>query len=212
METGLDGIALSCDKKTLYYTPLTSRTLYAISTKYLKNGPSDVSKNVVELGYKLSASDGLMCSQNGKLYLTAIELNSVLLQTDITPNVENFQFNVFSYIMQNSTSLMWPDTLGFNDSEKTLYAMSNQLQNFVQGRVDFMNPIHGNANFHIWKIYVNDKSYLNDCNFSSPNDDEDSFPIWAIILVVIVVLVVLFIAGCAIRNYIQSKKKRQTFI
>lgn len=36
MKTGADGIALSCDYSTLYWCPLTSETLYAISTVYLR--------------------------------------------------------------------------------------------------------------------------------------------------------------------------------
>jgi sugar lactone lactonase YvrE len=34
MLTGADGIALSCDMKRLYWTPLTSRKLYGIETDY----------------------------------------------------------------------------------------------------------------------------------------------------------------------------------
>ena len=212
METGVDGIALSCDKRTLYYTPLTSRDLYAISTYALQQNFANVSTYVTKLGYKYSASDGLMCSENGHMYLTAIELNAVLMQSDITPNAANFQFNVFTPIMQNSTSLMWPDTLGFDNTNKYLYAMSNQLQNFVQQEINFTNPVNNDANFYIWKIYVNDRSYLYDCVFSNPASDDNGFPTWAIILVVIVVLVVVAIGVCAVRNYIQTKKKRQTFL
>lgn len=212
METGADGIALSCDKRTLYYTPLTSRDLYAISTDILKENPSDISSKVTKLGYKYSASDGLMCSQNGHLYLTALELNSVLMQPDITPNVENFQFNVFTPVLKNDSYLIWPDTLAFDNAEKKIYAMANQLQNFVSFKINFTEPNNKDANFYIWSIYVNDKSYLEDCIFTSPNNDEDGFPTWAIILVVIVVLVVVAIAVCAVRNYLQAKKKRQTFL
>lgn len=213
METGADGIALSCDKRTLYYTPLTSRTLYAINTKFLQQATSqsNLSEHVVKLGYKLSASDGLICSQNGHMYLTALELNAVLFQSDITPNAENFQFNVFSPIV-NSSKLIWPDTLGFNNVKKELFIVANQLQNFGAKTINFTNPLNGDANFYIWKVYVNDRSYLEDCITSSSNNDEDKFPVWAIVLVIVVVLVVVIIAVCAVRNYLQAKKKRKTFL
>ncbi|OMJ86281.1 hypothetical protein SteCoe_12269 [Stentor coeruleus] len=213
METGADGIALSCDKKTLYYTPLTSRTLYAINTKVLQTATSqsNLSEYVIKLGYKLSASDGLICSQNGHMYLTALELNAVLFQSDITPNAENFQFNVFSPIV-NSSKLIWPDTLGFNNVGKELFIVANQLQNFMAGTINFTNPLNGDSNFYIWKVYVNDRSYLEDCITSSSGGDEDKFPVWAIVLVVVVVLVVVIIAVCAVRNYMQARKKRKTFL
>ena len=212
METGADGIALSCDKRTLYYTPLTSRELYAIDTAALQANAANISQEIVKLGYKYSASDGLMCSQNGHMYLTAIELNGVLMQSDITPTPENFQFNVFSIVMQNNTYLIWPDTLGFDNTGKRLYAMTNQLQNFVQYKINFLQPNNGDANFYIWSIYVNDKSYLEDCIYSTPSSEDNSFPVWAIVLVVIVAVVVVVIAGCAIQNFRQARKKRQTFL
>src|SRR5262249_37285679 len=37
MMTGADGIALSCDGSWLYYCPLTSRPLFRIATKYLRD-------------------------------------------------------------------------------------------------------------------------------------------------------------------------------
>lgn len=212
IETGLDGIALSCSKKTLYYTPLTSRTLYAIRTEHLKDFKSTTqAKHVIELGYKLSASGGLVSSRNGRLYLTSLEQNSVLLQSDIKPNAENFQFNVFKPII-NDSKLVWPDTFAFDNDKKTLYIIANQFHNFITGNIDFMNPKNGDANFYIWSVYVNDKSYLEDCLDDDVESDDNKFPLWAIILVVIVVLVVVGIIACAIRNYFMAKKKRQTFL
>ena len=105
METGADGIGLSCDKKTLYYTPLTSRTLYAINTEYLQDNSKDIASHVVKLGFKESASDGIMCSQNGRIYLTAIERDAVLMQSDIAPNTDNFQHNGLMTLMNDSARM-----------------------------------------------------------------------------------------------------------
>jgi Major royal jelly protein len=212
MQTGADAIGLSCDKKTLYYTALTSRNLYAISTQVLQQNPPNISNYVIELGYKYTASDGIMCSQNGRLYLTGLELNSILLQPDITATPENFQFNEFTHLIHNSTSLVWPDTLAFDNANLYLYVVANQLQNFVQNLIDFDQPQNGEANFYIWKMYVNDKSYLEDCIYVAPTSEDSDFPLWAIILVVIVLIIVIIIAGCAIRNYILLKKKRERFL
>jgi sugar lactone lactonase YvrE len=211
IETGLDGIALSCSKKTIYYTPLTSRTLYAIRTEYLKDEKSNPEKHVIELGYKLSASGGLVSSRNGRLYLTSLELNSILLQADIKPNAENFQFNVFKPII-NDTKLVWPDTFAFDNEKKTLWVVANQFHNFMSGNMNFTHPLNGDSNFYIWSVYVNDKSYIEDCLDNDVESEDNKFPLWAIILVVIVALVVVAIIACAIRNYILAKKKRQTFL
>jgi hypothetical protein len=78
--------------------------------------------------------------------------------------------------------------------------------------VNFLNPAKGNANFYIWSVYVNVKSYFEDCLDDDVEIDYNKFPLWTIILVVIVVLVVVGIIACAIRNYFLAKKKRQTFL
>lgn len=210
-QVGVDGIALSCSKEVFYYTPLTSRTLYAIKTEYLKNPPANISKEVIKLGYKYTASGGLISSQNGRLYLSGLESNTLLLQSDIKPNAENFQFNILKPIIE-SNKFVWADTLAFYNEDKKLYVMANQLHNFFSGNIDFKNPLNGDANFYIWSIYVNDKSYLETCLDDDVESNDNSFPAWAIALVVIVVLVVIVIVVCAIRKYYQAKKKRQTFL
>ena len=80
MHTGVDGIALSCDTDTLFFSPLTSQTLYAIPTAVLRDSTlSDTQLNtrVQVLGYKLSASDGLAAASNGALFATALQLNGI---------------------------------------------------------------------------------------------------------------------------------------
>ena len=146
------------------------------------------------------------------MYITAIEQNAVVMQSDIYPNAENFQFNVFTSIISNASHMIWPDTLAFDNKEKKLYVLANQFQNFNQSLINFSNPVNGDANFYIWSIYINDKSYLEDCLGSNTSADDTGFPHWAIALVIIVVAVVIVIAVCAIRNYIQARKRRKTFL
>jgi len=66
MRTGADGIALSADRKTLYWCPLTARNLYGVDTSCCKISvpPMKKSKKAVrDFGDKGTNTDG-MCADN----------------------------------------------------------------------------------------------------------------------------------------------------
>src|SRR5207244_3276426 len=75
----VDGIALSKDGGTLYWQPLTGRTLYRIESKLLTHDdPEEAGRKVEKVGTSCVA-DGLMMSRDDQLYITSPEDNSVKL-------------------------------------------------------------------------------------------------------------------------------------
>lgn len=207
-QTGVDGIALSCDRNRLYYTPLTSRTMHYIETRYLRDAYwEDISDKTVKLGYKRSASDGFIGSEKGKIYVTAIELNTVFKIDGTITNPTDFHYAEFTHVISSSKAV-WPDTLGFYNKERRLYAMCNQLHNFQSNKIDFLNPLNGDANFYMWSAYVDDRSYLEGCDITSSNNTSIGFPTWAALLLVICLILVFTIAGCFARQFILAKRRR----
>jgi len=160
---GADGIALSCDGNTLYYTPLSSRILYSISTEFLRSSDSSKeSENVKVLGYKMSASDGLMMSASNKIYITAIEKNAVYRASDVGDGLDDFNYKKFEVIAQHS-DLIWPDTLAIDKQGKNLYIVTNQLHHFFNGKMVFdLNS--KTPNFRVWTVAIDEHSYLEGCH------------------------------------------------
>ena len=78
-----DGIALSPDKKYLYYIALTGHSLYRISTEVLRsiNTTDDQLSAKVELVKKVPATDGMMFDKKGNLWLGGLEDNSINVLT-----------------------------------------------------------------------------------------------------------------------------------
>ncbi len=115
---GSDGIAISNDGKTLYYCPLSSRHLYAVSVDRLAdpNTPeSAVAATVKDLGEK-GASDGLESDAEGRVYLTSYEATAILRRkTDGTLET-----------IATDPRLLWPDTLSLAQ-DGFLYVTANQL-------------------------------------------------------------------------------------
>ena len=115
----VDGIALSPDGKTLYYCPLSSRFLYAVSTGQLRDeslSDRELAKSVKNRGEK-GASDGLAADANGVVYGGDYENNSIrAMMTDGTLKT-----------IVHDPRILWPDTLSIGP-DGYLYFTANQIE------------------------------------------------------------------------------------
>ena len=94
LKIGINGIALTCDYSMLYFTPLSSRMIYAIKTediinKIEKNKNYNYNNiinsdnlNILSF-YKNDSSDGIIASSNGLMYLSALEKNSIYIHPNL---------------------------------------------------------------------------------------------------------------------------------
>ncbi|WP_049293104.1 L-dopachrome tautomerase-related protein [Franconibacter helveticus] len=113
-----DGIALSPDGKTLYYSPLSGRHLYAVSTELLRDpgvSEAQLAAAVKDAGEK-GASDGLEADANGAVYAGDYERNSIRKRE---PNGE-------WRTLAHGPQILWPDTLSVGP-DGYLYFTVNQL-------------------------------------------------------------------------------------
>ena len=116
MTVGADGIALSPDGKRLYYSALSGRRLYSVSTEALTDPEADAAAAVQDEGDKGGASDGLEMDAKGQLYATNYEQASIMRR-----DTEG----KYTTLMQLDRR-WWPDTLCLGDHY--LYFTLNQLQ------------------------------------------------------------------------------------
>jgi sugar lactone lactonase YvrE len=113
-----DGIALSADGRTLYFTPLSSRHLYAVSTVLLRDAnfsEQQLAAAVQDLGEK-GASDGLEADADGAIYAGDYEHNA------IRKRLPDGQWQT----LVHDPRLLWPDTLSIGP-DGYLYFTANQL-------------------------------------------------------------------------------------
>jgi len=114
-----DGLALSADGKTLYYSPLSSRQLFAVPTALLRDrsAPEDaVARAVVDLGEK-GASDGLEADDKGGIYAGDYEHDSIRQR----------QGDGEWKTIAHDPRILWPDTLSVA-GDGYLYFTANQLE------------------------------------------------------------------------------------
>lgn len=130
-----DGIALSADGQTLYYSALSSRHLYSVPTALLRDpavSEAQLAAAVKDLGEK-GASDGLEADANGAVYASDYEHNS------IRKRAPDGSWSTLA----SDGRLLWPDTLSIGP-DGYLYFTANQL--------------HRQAGFHGGKD-LREKSY-----------------------------------------------------
>ncbi|RYG27247.1 gluconolaconase [bacterium] len=126
---GADGIAINPRQDRLYYCPLISRHLYSVSISSLidqSNSEDEVAGTIKDEGVK-GASDGLIASANGTLYVTDYERNQVKRRNadgSYTPVIQLPRYE-------------WPDTLSIGP-DGWLYVTANQLQRQKNYRVKDM--------------------------------------------------------------------------
>lgn len=113
-----DGIALSPDGRTLYYSPLSSRHLYAVPTALLRDTATSeaaLGAAVRDLGEK-GASDGLETDAKGIVYASDYEHNAIRV---LAPSGK------WTTLVQDAR-MLWPDTLSVGP-DGYLYFTANQL-------------------------------------------------------------------------------------
>ncbi|MCT7376651.1 major royal jelly family protein [Chelativorans salis] len=152
MRTGADGIALSGDKQTLYWTNLTGNTLFSLPTALLRD--PKVSESELQAAVRTevvlpSNTDGLTADKDGNIYLTALQLNSVLKWEPANRRLSRVAYH---------PEMAWPDTLAWAPDGR-LHVISNHLHVWVDGDMDFENPPV--PNFTIWRLATKAAPYLN---------------------------------------------------
>ncbi len=150
MKTGADGIALSGDKKTLYWTNLTGNTLYSINTAILQ----DFSRSEAELESSVnvvttlpSNTDGMTADRDNNLYMSGLTINGLMKYDAKTGDVSRFVYD---------KTMVWPDTLSWG-TDGSLYFSTNTLHKNVSGEMNFENP--QTSNFKIWKVQTDKQAY-----------------------------------------------------
>ena len=150
MKTGADGIALSGDKQTLYWTNLTGKRLLALPTALIRDfsrTEDEVRKAVQVVATLPSNTDGMTADRENNLYLTALTLNGIMKRDAKTGQVS---------ILVASDEISWPDTLAWGPGG-TLYLVSNHLHLWVDGDMDFDQPKV--PNFRIYRLKLGAKPY-----------------------------------------------------
>jgi len=113
-----DGIALTPDRKYLYYKPLTDNKLYRIKTEFLYKeefSQEQVEASVEDLG-KWAVTDGMIFDRSGNLYMGDYQNYQMI---KITPDLQK-------EILIDNERLIWPDSYSISE-DGYLYISCSQI-------------------------------------------------------------------------------------
>jgi sugar lactone lactonase YvrE len=166
---GINGIAMSSDLKNVYYCPLAGIALYRIPTSILRNNGStnsDFSKGVKHVGNKDVQSDGMYYSQKNDLYYSTLGFRSVK-KWPMTQKCNTVTAGYRTDVVKD-IRIEWVDSFAFDDKGHLWFVSNNLNTHFTNGTTE------GKSNYFVWKVFVNDTSYL---HFNFESDQTCSAPI-----------------------------------
>ncbi|KAF2849782.1 hypothetical protein T440DRAFT_499647 [Plenodomus tracheiphilus IPT5] len=126
LREGLDGVQLSPDGETLYFSPLTSNHLYSIPTLFLSHPPSASTNSAIDiaaanavrdLGGRGGNANGFEGDSNGLIYQCIPEHNAIYVYDPLTGLNKGFV---------RDARMLWPDGVSVGE-DGWLYVNVNQL-------------------------------------------------------------------------------------
>ncbi|MFC3352411.1 L-dopachrome tautomerase-related protein [Sphingobacterium zeae] len=130
---GADGVALSPDSKTLYWTTITGRKLYSLPTALLSDANVSNQKiaDAVKYEGEHPACDGLAEDENGNIYFGAYEQQSI---------IQRLPDGNYKLLAHDTENFVWPDGLAFkNGYVYVTLGQWNRLASFNDGK-DLRKP------------------------------------------------------------------------
>lgn len=146
LAVGINGISLSPDGETLYWSITTGDAIYAIDAALLRDPSASASSlaQAIQGPYRFGGgSDGIMTMADGRVLVTDITNNRVLA---FDPNAKSFTTVV------EGSDFIWPDSLA-HDFHGNILLTTNHLNHAFSGvmRFDTTEP-----NFRIYRFAAKD--------------------------------------------------------
>jgi sugar lactone lactonase YvrE len=136
----INGIALSPDSETLYWTVTAGSKLHALPTTMLRNFDSsstEIAAAVRELGAVGGNTDGIATDGSGRVYITDVTHNGIAVYD---PQKRSMA------LQASDDGVYWPDTATIGP-DGDLYFTSSNLNNHFAGAVK-----DGQERYEIWKM------------------------------------------------------------
>lgn len=131
VEFANDSIALSGDGATLYFKPLTGKTLYSVGTKVLtdETASADAVAGAIKQEGDVGVTDGLWISKAGVLYLTSPEDDAVKVRDG----------DAIRTLIRDKR-LRWPDTFS-EGPDGAIYVTASHIQDMSWYKPDSPNAL-----------------------------------------------------------------------
>jgi sugar lactone lactonase YvrE len=142
---GINGIALSPDGKTLYWTVTTGRKAFSAPTEMLRDAKASdaaVSAMVIDLGDVGGNTDGVVTDAAGNLYITDVTRGGIV---KYDPHAKMIMLTA------SAIGVHWPDTATIEPGGDLIFTSSNLNQHLAAA----VQP--GDERFELWRLRLSGK-------------------------------------------------------
>lgn len=137
---GINGIALSPDGETLYWTVTTGTKAYSLGTALLRDRRIDDAKlraAVTVLGDVGGNTDGIVTAPDGRVYITDVTRNGIARFDPATQRIE---------LVASHAGVRWPDTPTFAPGGDLFFTASRLDAHFAG------NVKAGEERYEVWRL------------------------------------------------------------
>jgi len=139
---GVNGIALSPDGRTLYWTVTTGTRVHAVATAILRNadaGDERISAAIRNLGAVGGNTDGIVTDAKGSLYITDVTRNGIVKYEPRTGTM---------FLIASDEGVRWPDTPAILPGGDLVFT-SSSLNDHFAGSVK-----SGDERYDLWRLPI----------------------------------------------------------
>lgn len=140
LRIGINGIALSKDSNTLYWTVTTGDSLFAIDAAKLTdpNLPAaELAAAVKSIAHLNVNTDGIMVTDGGKILITDVTRNGIASVDPVTG---------VTRLIETSDRVYWPDTVAAGVQDGIYFTSSNTNDHFTNA------VAQGAERYNIWRF------------------------------------------------------------
>lgn len=138
---GINGIALSPDAGTLYWTVTTGRHAFSVPTEVLRNPASSEQRRAASvrvLGDVGGNTDGIVAAGDGMVYITDVTHNGIVRYDPRTRAMA---------VLASHPGISWPDTPAITPDGRHLVFTASQLNLHFAGAVEA-----GRERYELWRV------------------------------------------------------------
>lgn len=140
LRIGINGIALSPNGETLYWTVTTGTRLHALPTAILRQtsaSEAQIAAAIRDLGAVGGNTDGLVTDARGRLYITDVTRNGIVRYDPVTNAI---------LLLASDEGVHWPDTPAIHPDGDLVFTSSHLNDHFAG------NVRAGEERFELWRL------------------------------------------------------------
>jgi hypothetical protein len=176
-------IALSCDGKYLFFSPLASRMIFSILTEDIRKG--NITKNMINEAYKHDLASAMITGNLRSLYFVGVENKKLYIEGQIDNDLSIFDYKGFD--VRENKSMNWVTAMSIDNGYLYINSIKS-VKNKTTGRGRSQTTSYI-AYIDIFNTTIkNEKSYIYKCSGLEFVWSLNAYIIWLLFVIILFII------------------------